>query len=283
MRSHPWQVHVEETWRTRQIRTRGTPWTCSSIYPKTRICLSYYFVPFTNSSDINRGLSPTTFLWKNVNLGLQLISLLGMIGVFQFKPLWWLSSLTDRFIQTLADTHVIVHSLPTVKDTGSQNILKVLMGTELFKGWKIIRIVLYWGPAPVGSRDSLRRTASVIRIVKQEIKRLDLPWFTQKANKVPDTELSLFTEAAGPLLVGWGCRTPSPRWRCGAPSCSGLRSPGKKVNSESPCALRIHHEKRIEREKERKGKKEWHGETKLWWSRVPTFIFKRSFYTLSCT
>ena len=48
----------------RQIRTRGAPWTCSSIYPKTRICLSYYFVPFTNSSDINRGLSPTTFLWK---------------------------------------------------------------------------------------------------------------------------------------------------------------------------------------------------------------------------
>jgi len=35
------------------------------------------------------------------------------------------------------------------------------------------------------------------------------------------------------------------------------------VNSEGPCALRIHHEKRIEREKERKGKKEWHGETKL--------------------
>ena len=41
-----------------------SPWTCSSIYPKTRICLSYYFVPFTNSSDINRGLSPTTFVWK---------------------------------------------------------------------------------------------------------------------------------------------------------------------------------------------------------------------------
>ena len=32
--------------------------------PKTKICLSYYFVPFTNSSDIYRGLSPTTFLWK---------------------------------------------------------------------------------------------------------------------------------------------------------------------------------------------------------------------------
>ena len=36
------------------------PWICSSIYPQTRICLCYYFVPFTNSSDINRGLSPTT-------------------------------------------------------------------------------------------------------------------------------------------------------------------------------------------------------------------------------
>ena len=50
--------------RQRQIRIRETPWTCLSIYPKTRICLSYYFVPFTNSSDINRGLSPTTFLWR---------------------------------------------------------------------------------------------------------------------------------------------------------------------------------------------------------------------------
>ena len=26
--------------------------------------LSYYFMPFTNSSDVNRGLSPKTFLWK---------------------------------------------------------------------------------------------------------------------------------------------------------------------------------------------------------------------------
>ena len=28
--------------------------------------LSYYFMPFINSSDINRGLSPTTFLWKEL-------------------------------------------------------------------------------------------------------------------------------------------------------------------------------------------------------------------------
>ena len=65
-RSHPWQGHAEETWQARQIRTRGTPWTCSSIYPKTKVCLStvYYVMPFTNFSDISRGLSLTTFLWK---------------------------------------------------------------------------------------------------------------------------------------------------------------------------------------------------------------------------
>ena len=32
--------------------------------------LSYYIMPFTNSSDINKGLSPTNFLWKKINLGL---------------------------------------------------------------------------------------------------------------------------------------------------------------------------------------------------------------------
>ena len=53
--------------RQRQIRTRGIPWTCSSIYPETKICLStvYYIIPFNLSSDIiSRGLSPATFLWR---------------------------------------------------------------------------------------------------------------------------------------------------------------------------------------------------------------------------
>ena len=65
-RSHPWQGHAEETWQARWIRTQGTPWTCSSIYPETKVCLStvYYIILFTNSSDINRGLCPTTFLWR---------------------------------------------------------------------------------------------------------------------------------------------------------------------------------------------------------------------------
>ena len=34
---------------------------------------------------------------------------------------------------------------------------------------------------------------------KEERKRLDLPWFTQKANKVRDTGLALFMEATGAL------------------------------------------------------------------------------------
>jgi len=53
--------------------------------------------------------------------------------------------------------------------------------------------------------------------------------------------------------------------------------------TESPCAPSSHPERRTEREKERKGQKEWHGETKLWWSRVCSFILKSSFYTLSYT
>ena len=42
-----------------------------------------------------------------------------------------------------------------------------------------------WGPAPAGSRDTLRMTASMIGKVKGERKRLDLPWFIQKASKAP--------------------------------------------------------------------------------------------------
>ena len=50
--------------------SRAPPRICLSVYPKTRICLFYYFMTFTNSSDINRGLSPTTFLCKKINLKL---------------------------------------------------------------------------------------------------------------------------------------------------------------------------------------------------------------------
>ena len=40
--------------------SRG-PWICLSIYPKTRICLFYYFTTFTNSSDIKGGYPQPPF------------------------------------------------------------------------------------------------------------------------------------------------------------------------------------------------------------------------------
>ena len=68
---HPRQGHVGKFWWARQARTQGVPlWACLSIYPKTRVCLFYYFTTFTNSSDINGGLSLTTFLCKKINLKL---------------------------------------------------------------------------------------------------------------------------------------------------------------------------------------------------------------------
>ena len=49
--------------KQKQIRPRGDPLNLLKHLPQNQN-LSYYFVPFTNSSDINRGLSLTTFLWK---------------------------------------------------------------------------------------------------------------------------------------------------------------------------------------------------------------------------
>ena len=95
--------HEEETRQAKVSRiSREPPWTYSSIYPKTRICLPYYIMPFTNSSDINRGLSPHHFFLEKVNLELLDNKSPGHNkSVSIQKPLWWLSSLPDRFIQTL--------------------------------------------------------------------------------------------------------------------------------------------------------------------------------------
>ena len=134
----------------------------------------------------------------------------------------------------------------------------------------------YRGPAPAGSRDILRMNSVGKRDEsKRREKEAYIPWFTQKANKVLEMGLALFTEASGALLMWWKCR---------ALSQEGLRSPGRKVNSEGLCASGDQPEKRErERERERKREKEWHGETKLWWSQVCSFILKRSFYALSYT
>ena len=56
---------------------------------------------------------------KEINLKLWLISLLGIVGVFQSNPLRWLSNLPDRFIQTPTAMHTIVYSLPTTRGMGS--------------------------------------------------------------------------------------------------------------------------------------------------------------------
>ena len=91
----------------------GSAWACT---PKPRsVCLLWTIL---HSSDINGGLSLTTFLW-----GQQLRALVnnspGHNRVFQSKPLWWLSSLPDRFVQTPAAMHMIVYGLPTMRGTGS--------------------------------------------------------------------------------------------------------------------------------------------------------------------
>ena len=62
--SHPWQRSCGEAWYAKASQDSRGPWICLSIYPKTRICLFYYSMTFTNSSDINEGLSLITFLWR---------------------------------------------------------------------------------------------------------------------------------------------------------------------------------------------------------------------------
>ena len=51
----------------------------------------------------------------------------------------------------------------------------------------------------IPSGERCRQIEKVKEIDKRGKNRLNLPWFTQKANKVPDTELVLFTESAGAL------------------------------------------------------------------------------------
>ena len=99
---------------------------------------------------------------------------------------------------------------------------------------------------------------------REERIEADIPWFTQKANKGPDKGLGLFMEAAGTL---------SPEWRRRAPSRSGLRSPGRKVNAESLYGPRDEPEEEREGERE----KEWHGVTKLQWARPITLFSKGTF------
>ena len=108
--------------------------------------------------------------------------------------------------------------------------------------------------------------------MREERIEADIPWFTQKANKAP---------RQGTCSVHVSCKySPSLRreWRCRAPSHSGLRSPGRKLNTESHCAPRVQPGKENKRKKERKT----HGDQASVCEAL-TFIIKRNFYTLTCT
>ena len=84
------------------------------------------------------------------------------------------------------------------------------------------------------------------------------------------------------LLCSWKPQAPS-RWSENA-ECfleRVLEAQAGKWTQRASALQGISLKKKRKRERERK--KEWHGETKLRWNRVCSFIFKKSFYTLSYT
>ena len=54
-------------------------------------------------------------------------------------------------------------------------------------------------------RDMIYDSFKYDKKVKEREKEADIPWFTQKANKAPDKELALFTQATGAHLNSGGC------------------------------------------------------------------------------
>ena len=96
------------------LSLRSPPGNSRAFTPKTRVCPLYCFVLSPTPLTLRGGLSPTTSLWKRVNLQLQLIIIPGRDrSVSAYKLLLRFSGLPDRFVRP----HVIVHSLPTVRGT----------------------------------------------------------------------------------------------------------------------------------------------------------------------
>ena len=100
--SHPWQT----SWGRRLgickggIKPQGSPWKFSSIYPQNQSLPTLLHYAFTNSSDINRGLSLHHLFLEKVNLELLDNKSPGHNkSVSIQKPLWWLSSLPARLLQ----------------------------------------------------------------------------------------------------------------------------------------------------------------------------------------
>ena len=121
---------------------------------------------------------------------------------------------------------------------------------------------------------------------REERIEANIPWFTQKGNKAPDKGLALFMEAAGAL---------SPVWRCRAPSSQNedaeslldwvLEAEAGNWTQRTSVLQGISLKKRErEREKRREREKQWltPGDQASV-SEAHNFIFKRNFYTLTCT
>ena len=107
------KVMRKEAWHTqRRDRASGVPLEIlEHLPPKPE---SAHFTALCSNLHLwlYRGLSPTTFLWKRVNLQLQLIKFLGMTRVFQpTNSFGSPQACLNRFFRP----HVIVQSLPTVR------------------------------------------------------------------------------------------------------------------------------------------------------------------------
>ena len=90
---------------------KSPPGNSRASTPKTRVCLLSALCSHLHLW-LYGGLSPTTSLWKRVNLQFQLIKFLGVIVFQPTKLLWKSSSLPlNRFFRP----HVIAQSLPTVR------------------------------------------------------------------------------------------------------------------------------------------------------------------------
>ena len=83
---------------------RGSPWVFLNIYPPKPELAWFYCTVLSTL---------LTFSGKKL---IQGFSLLHMKGMFQLKPLWWLSNLPDRFPRTFYNLW-IAYSPPTARGT----------------------------------------------------------------------------------------------------------------------------------------------------------------------
>ena len=118
-RSHPWQRSCGGNLTGKGgSGFEGLPGPAQASTPKsesvcfTILCLSPTLLTLTG------GYPQPPFSGENQLRALANKSP-GHNRVFQSKPLWWLSSLPDRLLQTPAATHVIVYGLPAARGTGS--------------------------------------------------------------------------------------------------------------------------------------------------------------------